>query len=217
MRGSLTRTERSIVAPRTVTHRVALLALILMLGAPRAARATSCVEDALERSFRNADAVFLGVIESSRPSFRHPLTMTVNRVRVLRAWKGVTEDRVNLTWVESDRWMGDKVFWDAVRGIPFSGSDTLVVAAWWHEGALATGFCTFTLARYGGHRRRRPCSAPGRCRPPEPPWFTSASGGRGPRSSARSCSRPRACCASGGRHAAAIRADPIPARRRGHD
>lgn len=161
MRGSLTRTERSIVAPRTVTHRVALLALILMLGAPRAARATSCVEDALERSFRNADAVFLGVIESSRPSFRHPLTMTVNRVRVLRAWKGVTEDRVNLTWVESDRWMGDKVFWDAVRGIPFSGSDTLVVAAWWHEGALATGFCTFTLARYGGAQTATALLGPG--------------------------------------------------------
>ena len=85
----------------------------------------------------------------------------VNRVRVLRAWKGVTEDRVNLTWVESDRWMGDKVFWDAVRGIPFSGSDTLVVAAWWHEGALATGFCTFTLARYGGAQTATALLGPG--------------------------------------------------------
>lgn len=141
--------------------RIALLSMLLLVS-PRAARATSCVEGSLERSFARADAVFLGVVESSRPSFRHPLTMVANRVRVLRAWKGVTEDRVTLLWELTSHWTRDDMFWQAARGAsPFGGSDTLLVAAWRIDGELVTGFCAVTTTRYGGAEREMVLLGPG--------------------------------------------------------
>ena len=137
----------------------AFLLGVLLLAMPRAARATSCASTASASLRNGADAVFVGVVEGSRPSLRHPLTQVVMRIRVLRAWHGAVRDREELAWELDERWMGADAFGMVLRGDALRG-DTLLVAAWEVDGQLTTGFCAFWSAR--GSEREMAALGPGR-------------------------------------------------------
>ena len=99
---------------------VALAGLAL---APKPALACSClVGDDYVQLRRDADALFLAVVEAGRPSAAVFVARDVGRLRVLRTWKGAGQDLVAVG-IPHARVCGIGR-WRAAVG------DTLVVLAW---------------------------------------------------------------------------------------
>ena len=112
-----------------------------LLALPSVARATSCAETPIRTIAPRVDAIFLAVVEGIRPSLTHPFSRFVMRVRVLRAWKGVEQDRVELVCGELHASLETLRY--AVRGESGRG-DTLLVVAKRIDGTLMTGICGLT-------------------------------------------------------------------------
>jgi hypothetical protein len=120
----------------------ALVLGVLLLASMRGHGVVDCVPTTPAEDLRRADAVFLGRFESARPSLHHPLTRVVYGVRMLRSWKGVDRQRVNLEFEFDERWMGSDQFVHALRGDRYSlAGETLMIAAVEEDGRLVTMSC----------------------------------------------------------------------------